>query len=189
MQKDTPPEDTNLGSKNYRTIFEIITLIIIALFLWKGVDVGLKNAMGTDEPLTVVVIDMSQWYVTSMTPTLTAGDILLMEGVKPETLKVGDVVTYTRGNRIIVHRIIEIVRENGEIKRIITKGDHNLMPDPPISPDQIKSRWTGIRIPIAGLAFLLANKPEGRTVVISLLIIVIIAFILEEVFKEKPYKL
>ncbi|MBU5688149.1 MAG: signal peptidase I [Candidatus Aenigmarchaeota archaeon] len=55
------------------------------------------------------------------------GDVLVIKGVDPSEIKVGDVIVFDiEGQKIpIVHRIIKI--DNGEIT---TKGDHNPIEDP-----------------------------------------------------------
>ncbi len=77
------------------------------------------------------------------------GDVLLIVKVRPEELKVGDVIVFhVPGQQYpIIHRIIEI--SNG---RYLTKGDHNPSPDnrwPPVSYDQIEGKAT-LRVPLVG---------------------------------------
>ncbi|MBI4162249.1 MAG: signal peptidase I [Candidatus Aenigmarchaeota archaeon] len=60
---------------------------------------------------------------------MSKGDLLLV--TKPENLKVGDIILYSR-DVTIVHRIISITN-NG----YVTKGDNNLVSDPEISRSQV----------------------------------------------------
>ncbi|RLG10741.1 MAG: signal peptidase I [Thaumarchaeota archaeon] len=82
----------------------------------------------------------------SMKPALMVGDVILIEPVKPEDLKVGDVVVFRNPwtGALVVHRIVRITEEG-----VYTKGDANPAIDPwsPIPSTSIVGRWTGIKIP------------------------------------------
>jgi hypothetical protein len=55
----------------------------------------------------------------------TKGDILLIVGVKPEKLKVGDVIIFNAGKKNpIIHRLVKITQENNEYV-FSTIGDNN----------------------------------------------------------------
>ena len=58
----------------------------------------------------------------SMEPTIMTGDIAIIKDIKPEELKVGDIIAFRSGKSVITHRIIEI---NNEEEELITKGDNN----------------------------------------------------------------
>ncbi len=64
----------------------------------------------------------------SMEPTLRVGDVVIVD--KCADIKVGDVVVYVKGGRLIVHRVIKITEYGGEL-RYLTKGDANAVPDAP----------------------------------------------------------
>ena len=67
----------------------------------------------------------------SMVPTLKPNDIIIVEPVSIDTIKVGDIIAFdshTEGIGIIAHRAIEIFETGGEIG-IDTKGDHLDEPD------------------------------------------------------------
>lgn len=61
------------------------------------------------------------------------GDIMILRGVKPENVKIGDVLVYKAGRADpIIHRVVNISNYDG-IYIFQTKGDNNLY--------QIKSPW------------------------------------------------
>ena len=67
----------------------------------------------------------------SMVPTLKPNDIIIVEPVGIDTIKVGDIIAFdshTEGVGIIAHRAVEIFETGGEIG-IDTKGDHLDEPD------------------------------------------------------------
>jgi len=63
----------------------------------------------------------------SMSPKIQKGDIVILRKVKKSelrTIKKGDVLVHNHDNKIIVHRVVEILDTNGKFN-FITKGDHN----------------------------------------------------------------
>ena len=67
----------------------------------------------------------------SMVPTLKPNDIIIVEPVGIDTIKVGDIIAFdshTEGVGIIAHRAVEIFEEGGKIG-IDTIGDHLDEPD------------------------------------------------------------
>lgn len=99
----------------------------------------------------------------SMRPYFQVGDIALVYKVKPETLRVGDVVCYRGESLPVLHRIIEIREERGE-RLLVTKGDANRVPDPaPVAMEQVKGKVVG-KIPKIGwfTVFLRTKWEPGR---------------------------
>jgi signal peptidase len=75
----------------------------------------------------------------SMTPTLVAGDIIITRVVPIEAIQIGDIIRFRQGKADVVHRVIDIQKENGQIT-FITKGDYNNVNDPPVSPGQVEGK-------------------------------------------------
>jgi len=135
-------------------LFAVIFLILVFFVLMKF--------MGGNQTL----FGYNIYYVMtgSMEPRYSSGDILLGQAVDPDTLQVGDVVTYigTTGDikdKMITHEIIEIQVENGT-RRFITKGTANNLADPPVEAWQIQSKIL-FKIPLLGQIFALANTKWG----------------------------
>lgn len=81
------------------------------------------------------------------------GDIMILKGIQPKSIKRGDVIVYehpTYSNPII-HRIVDIRTNDGELL-FTTKGDNNHVPDQqPVRPQQIQRTGKAIlRIPYLG---------------------------------------
>lgn len=80
------------------------------------------------------------------------GDIMILKGIEPKDIKIGDVVVYESPNykNPIIHRVVEI-KNNGDFK-LITKGDNNFDADSnEVTQDQIKRTGKAImRIPLLG---------------------------------------
>jgi len=103
------------STKYAKDVLEIVAAFIIAWVFYQG----LAFATGTSMPIVSVVSD-------SMEPVLHRGDLVFV--VRPNDLKVGDIVIYRKeGSQFtIIHRIIQKT-ENG----YIIKGDNNPGPDTP----------------------------------------------------------
>lgn len=64
----------------------------------------------------------------SMEPTFYKDDLAVVKSGNLEELKIGDIITFQQGDRVISHRIAEITKENGK-ETFITKGDNNEVED------------------------------------------------------------
>lgn len=60
----------------------------------------------------------------SMTGAINKGDAVVYEKYVDQNVEVGDVIIFEKGERTIVHRVVDIAKINNEI-RYITKGDAN----------------------------------------------------------------
>ena len=109
------------------------------------------NFTAWDVPVTIILITLialiSGFFPLymigigsqSMDPTIHKGDAVILKKVTDKTeLKKGDIVAYSNGKLIIVHRIVDI-KKNGKNLTYITKGDNNNGNDPrPVSRTQVK---------------------------------------------------
>lgn len=100
-----------------------LTDVVIAVgifFLIQGV---LYAALGVFPPYRVVVSG-------SMEPTYYRGDVIFIKKVDVQQLQRGDIIVFESrgGGTPIVHRITDIVEENGTLY-FLTKGDNNPFPD------------------------------------------------------------
>lgn len=110
----------------------------------------------------------------SMEPALHTGDVVLTRDVDPGDVRVGDIVRFRVGDTVVLHRVIEIYR-NDTGSWFVTKGDNNEDADRPIQAEQIEGRvvaviprvgWVGIwaRNTVAGALGFLAragDEPGG----------------------------
>ncbi|MBN2331338.1 MAG: signal peptidase I [Candidatus Aenigmarchaeota archaeon] len=93
----------------------VLYMVIGVLMAW-GINQGMAVALTTDMP--VVAVESN-----SMVPVFYKGDILVLKGVAPGDLGVGDVIVYSVKTRDVpvVHRIVKI-NPDGSFQ---TKGDAN----------------------------------------------------------------
>lgn len=71
----------------------------------------------------------------SMNPTYNRGDAVLIEYMKPEDLRKGDILVFRHENIIITHRIVDITKKKGTYY-YTTQGDANDNPDGFISTNE-----------------------------------------------------
>lgn len=120
---------------------EIIFFAVIILYLIFIVFQRLSNnkAIMGYRAFTVATESMKKVY--------NVGDVIVVKEVNPDTLKVGDDVTYygTKDDfagKIITHRIIDIDDSTGK-KVFTTKGVANPVEDPTITEDQLYGKVLG----------------------------------------------
>ena len=154
-------------------IEDAIVIGLVLIIIW-GMGIGLQTYLQTPTPLLAVESE-------SMEPTLYRGDLVVVRAVDPATLQVGDIIIYN-GSSIghetpIVHRIINIVNESGELF-FFTKGDNNLPPDPGSrTADEIIAKVIG-SVRYLGFVTLLLISPYGLTSIIALIVIFIVTSLL-----------
>ncbi len=126
-----------------RELGSVILYVLFGVILALAINFGLALALNTDLPIVAV-------QSNSMVPTFHKGDILVLVGVSPEELKVGDIIVFSPSERAtpVVHRIIKI-NDDGTFQ---TKGDANNQQLPfekRIKPEQIHGKCVLI-IPYLG---------------------------------------
>lgn len=121
----------------------------------------------------------------SMSPTFEAGSLALVKPVDPQTLGVGDVITYrTRDESALMttHRIMDVHQEAGQLS-FTTRGDANDVNDssPVLSGDivgQVK-----ITIPYAGFLMSFAQTKNGIIALVFIPGVLIIIFELRNLLR------
>jgi signal peptidase len=75
----------------------------------------------------------------SMAPALKPGDMVILQPVEPEDIRIGDIVRIVRTGTPILHRVIEIRGVVGS-RVYVTQGDANNVSDQPAREDEIDGR-------------------------------------------------
>lgn len=118
----------------------------------------------------------------SMEPNINKGDIILIKKPKKEEkIKIGDVISFKNDGQIITHRIVDISDTNG-VKRYITKGDNNNVPDlQKISFEQIEGVEI-LRIPYLGQ---IVSAMENQVILLIIILLILIIYLYSLNTKEK----
>ena len=75
----------------------------------------------------------------SMEPVLKAGDIVIVQNVKPEEISSGDIILFRRGSNRILHRVVETYTSEGAMY-FVTQGDANNVADIPTSYTDVEGK-------------------------------------------------
>ena len=116
------------------------------------------------------------------------GDLIFVKTVKPEEVKKGDVISFFdpqgNGTSITSHRVIEILKENGEIS-FKTKGDNNNTEDKlPVPAENLAGVYTGFKIVGAGRVAMFMQTPWGLIVCVVVPILLLIGW---DAFRRARY--
>lgn len=108
------------------------------------------------------------------------GDLIFVKTVKPEEVKKGDVISFFdpqgNGTSITSHRVIEVLKENGEIS-FKTKGDNNNTEDKlPVPAKNLAGVYTGFKIVGAGRVAMFMQTPWGLIVCVVVPILLLIGW-------------
>ena len=118
--------------------------------------------------LTIVIVYFTSGYFKyyalaiasgSMSPTINKGDIVIVEKLDGnfEDLKIGTTVAFEHSGVVVVHRIIDIIKENNEYY-FYTKGDANAMKDNYPLYENMIIGIVKVRIPYVGLPTVWLNE-------------------------------
>lgn len=159
----------------YRRIALALGIIAVLAVVIPVAIFAVPQVVGADHSYVVVS--------SSMRPTFDAGAVVLVESVPPESIEVGDIITYrARGSGIIqndeaqlvTHRVIEVI-ETGDTLMFRTQGDANDAPDPRPVPAKAVIGQVTFSIPYIGhlMAFMTTDLGFVTLVIIPLVLLVL----------------
>lgn len=118
----------------------------------------------------------------SMSPAISAGDMVVTKAVDADDLETGTVITFRQAastqNDRVTHRIVGVEERDGE-PRYVTKGDANEEVDRElVAPSQIEGKvW--FTIPVLGYLVSFAGTDLG---LITLVVLPAVALVVSEVY-------
>lgn len=120
----------------------------------------------------------------SMEPTYSKGDLLYVKAVDPDSVRVGDPITFVLNENLTVatHRVISI---DAEKRTFTTKGDANESPDK--SPVHFNN-LIGVpqfSIPLLGYVSDYIQHPPGTYVAIGTVVVLLALAFLPDLVKKK----
>lgn len=98
----------------------------------------------------------------SMEPTISTGDVVVVDDVDPGDIEERDVITYLRSgaDTPTTHRVVGINEDGGELS-FVTKGDANDDPDAsPVAASEVRGQVV-FTIPYIGYVIEFVNTPTG----------------------------
>ena len=160
-------------SEIWETLFSLVVILTITLSGYTS----LMLTMGTTSPLVVVTSE-------SMKPTLERGDLLVLQARPEENISLGDIIVFWMDwypDSPIVHRVVEILKDQDGGRRFVTKGDNN--PSNDIGERTIEDLLgvVVLRISLIGHVSLFLQSTVGF---LTFVIVIIELFILSELFDK-----
>jgi len=123
----------------------------------------------------------------SMEPTYSVGDLLYVKEVDPDSVKIGDPITFVLNEDLVVatHRVVAI---DGQNRQFTTKGDANKSED--AAPVHFNN-LIGVpvfAIPLLGYVSAYIQSPPGMYVAMGLGVLLLAAVFLPDLLAKKPEK-
>ncbi len=155
----------------------IIAMVLVVGFMVKG---KLDNGVPAVGPYQLYVV-----LSGSMSPTFDTGSLIGVEKVNPQTVQVGDVITFKSPEdeqKIITHRVISIdaIKSQPAFK---TQGDANNAPDSALVPATNLIGRENFAVPYAGYITNFASSKKGMLFLIIIPAVLVIIAELIHLFK------
>ena len=149
----------------------VVLVVILAIFLMGSRLVGLQ---------------VYHVISPSMEPTYSVGDLLYVQTVDPDSIRVGDPITFVLNEDLVVatHRVVDIDPEN---RQFTTKGDANKTADAaPVHYNNLIGKPI-FSVPVLGYVSAYIQSPPGMYVAIALgVVLLAIVFLPDLMTKKEP---
>ncbi len=164
--------------KNVKKIWDTVTTVLVVLVVIFAVFL-----MGS----RLVGLQVFHVVSPSMEPTYSVGDLLYVKTVDPDSVQVGDPITFVLNEDLVVatHRVVAV---DGENRQFTTKGDANETED--AAPVHFNN-LIGVpvfAIPLLGYVSAYIQSPPGMYVAIGFGVALLAAVFLPDLFAKKPKK-
>lgn len=176
----------------FRKILSFFGFILFAVFsvaLILNITIITKGIIDPSMPPSILGITPLVVQSGSMSGTqdghIEMGDLIFSEKIDPDSLQVGDVISYMQGSVVVTHRIVERnLKKSGETV-FITKGDLNNSPDKTeVTYDKIVGKYK-TRIAKVGDIAMFLQTPIGMGIFAG---IPLCLFVLYDIIKNYMYK-
>ena len=161
--------------KNLKKIWDALTTTLVTLIVIFAVFL-----MGS----RLVGFQVFNVVSGSMEPTYSVGDLLYVKTVDPDSVKVGDVITFVLNEDLVVatHRVVRIDAEN---RHFYTKGDANDTEDKaPVHFNNLIG-VPQFSIPLLGYVSNYIQNPPGTYVAIGAVVALLLAVFLPDLIPGK----
>ena len=161
--------------KKVKKIWDTVTTVLVAFVVIFAVFLMGSRLMG---------LQVFNVISGSMRPTYNVGDLLYVKQVDPDSVKVGDPITFVLNEDLVVatHRVVSVDREN---RQFITKGDANETED--ANPVHFNN-LIGVpvfAIPLLGYVSAYIQNPPGMYIAIAFGILLLAAVFLPDMLNKK----
>lgn len=166
---------TRMENVSWRRVINIAGLVVLIAIVLPFVVYTVPQVVGADHSYVVLS--------GSMAPTISTGDVIIVDSVDASQVQKGDIVTYG-GERPTTHRVIEVTEQDGT-PAFRTEGDANENPDRQlVTPDELHGKVMSIGgqlliIPYIGYLIEFAGTEIGF---IALFIMPLVLLVVSEVW-------
>lgn len=163
---------------NVKKIWDTVTTVLVVLVVIFAVFLMGSRLLG---------MQVFNVMSGSMEPTYSVGDLLYVKSVDPDSVRVGEPITFVLNEDLMVatHRVMKVDREN---RQFITKGDANETED--AAPVHFNN-LVGVpvfAIPLLGYVSAYIQSPPGMYVAMGLVIVLLAAVFLPDLLTKKEDK-
>lgn len=160
-----------------KKIWDILTTVLVGLVV-----VAAVFLMGS----RLVGLQVYNVVSGSMEPTYSKGDLLYVKPVDPDSVQVGDPITFIVNENLVVatHRVVSIDTEN---RTFTTKGDANETSDAPVHFNNLIG-VPQFSVPLLGYVSDYIQHPPGTYVAIGVVVALIALAFLPDLLKKKEKK-
>lgn len=161
--------------KNFSKIWDMLSTALVALVVVFALLLMGSRMMG---------YQVFNVISGSMEPTYSVGDLIYVKTVDPDSVKVGDPITFVLNEDLVVatHRVIRVDAEN---RHFYTKGDANETAD--AAPVHFNN-LIGVpkfSIPLLGYVSDFIQHPPGMYVAIGMVAVLFASAFLPDLFRKK----
>lgn len=173
---------------NIFTVIGIVLCVVFSILLVCNITLIVKGTINTDVPPSVLgktpLAVLSGSMSGDAPDHIEVGDLIIVDTIQPEKLKVGDIIAFKQGSTVVTHRIIEISTGDDGNLTFSTKGDANNTPDQrPVAEDELIGIFK-FRIPEVGNFVLFMQTPMGMALFIG---VPVLAFIVYDILRRQIY--
>lgn len=162
--------------KNVKKVWDIVTVTLVVIVVIFAVFLMGSRLIG---------LQVYNVISGSMEPTYSVGDLIYVKAVDPDSVKVGDPITFVANEQLVVatHRVVEI---DATEREFITKGDANSTAD--ANPVHFNN-LIGVpvfSIPLLGYVSAYIQSPPGMYIAIAFGALLLAMVFLPDLLTKKP---
>ncbi len=163
-----------------------VLCLIFGIMLVCNLTIIVKGTLQPERPPSVLgytpMVTLSGSMEGDKEDSFSAGDLVIVKDVAPESLEVGDVISFMEGTIVVSHRIIEVqTAEDGSIQWR-TQGDANNAADTlPVPQDNLIGKYV-THLPKVGDLALFMQKPMGMFIFVG---IPLLSFIIYDIIRRQ----
>ena len=164
--------------KKVKKIWDTVTTVLVILVVVFAVFLMGSRLMG---------LQVFNVISGSMEPTYSVGDLIYVKEVDPDSVKVGDPITFVLNEDLVVatHRVVAVDSEN---RQFTTKGDANEEEDAPKVHFNNLIVVPVFAIPLLGYVSAYIQSPPGMYIAIGFGVALLAMVFLPDMLTKKPKK-